>query len=103
MVTLHVTDSESENVAHMNQRFFWVGTTESENAYKIKVERDIWVYQKWDGFIVCAMTGVGEIGLVDGQFGGGDSSTKKKIFLEVMHKLKGSQSFIKKGKGRRAP
>jgi hypothetical protein len=38
---------------------------------KIRLERDIWVYQKWDGIIACPMAGGGGIqGLVDGQLGG---------------------------------
>jgi hypothetical protein len=32
----------------MNQRFLWVRIIESEKMDKIKLETDIWVYQKWD-------------------------------------------------------
>jgi hypothetical protein len=52
-------DSHSENVERMGQRLLWVRITESENVDKMKLETEIWVYQKWDGIIVCSMAGEG--------------------------------------------
>ena len=42
----------------LSQRLLWVRITESENTDKMKLETEIWVYQKWDG-IVRAMGGGG--------------------------------------------
>ena len=55
----------------LSQRLLRMRITESEKLDKMKLETEIWVYQKWDG-IVRALAGVGKggmWGLVDGQLG----------------------------------
>jgi len=46
----------------LSQRLLRMRITESEKLDKMKLETEIWVYQKWDG-IVRALAGVGKGGM----------------------------------------
>jgi hypothetical protein len=46
---MHTAKAKVKSWNVFNQRLLWVRITESENMDKIKLETEIWVYQKWDG------------------------------------------------------
>ena len=90
----------------LSQRLLWVRITESENLDKMKLETEIWVYQKRDG-IVRALTEVagGNVRFSRWSIRTADppAHKKKNPVSEIIHSVKCSQGFIKEGDGRRAP